>query len=99
MKPGNPVKVWDLSHALTVGVLLGESTDAEMTERWASVKGSIGHLGRGERATSEKEAIGKVRELIKRRRAAMEREGVKLAVIEEGLSRGVLPMAKAVRRG
>ena len=36
MKPGNPIKVWILKHALTTGVEIGESTDAEMTEKWAS---------------------------------------------------------------
>lgn len=98
MKPGNPVIVYDLSHALTAGVSMGESTDAEMAERWANVRGSFNHLGKGERAISTEEAIAKVRELVKRRRKAIVRETQKLDAIEEGLKRGVLPMAK-VRRG
>lgn len=40
------------------------------------------------------EAIARVRELVKARREALTREFEKLAAIEEGLSRGVLPMRK-----
>ena len=94
MKPGNPVKVWTLKHALTSGVTICESTDAEMAERWASVKPGWNLLGKGDRATSERDAAVKVRELIKRRRKAIDRELAKLRAMEDNLAIGMLPMEK-----
>ena len=46
-----------------------------------------------------KPALERVRALVKARREAMTREFEKLAEIEEGLARGVLPMRKEVSRG
>lgn len=99
MKPGKPVKVYDLKHALSSGVRIGESTDAEMEGRWAWV--DVGDMERllsgGERALSEREARSKIRGLIARRRKAIARELARLDAIAADLKRGVLPMAK-VRR-